>query len=218
VDYEETLVATKKLVTIRLVLAMTVHSHWKGCQMDVKSTFLNSDLEEEVYMYQREVYMYQRQGFHTKERASSVKDDKISLWFEFCETSSKSPGYKYWQTSPKRSRLRISSFDPNLYVKTRSTCDNLEILVVYVDGIIIGNEVIATQKVKNDLSTAFDMNDLVLLHYCLGGELWQINGCMFVSQIKYDKSLLEKFRIANCKAESTSMKVELDYQQHLTLD
>eukprot|EP00253_Pinus_taeda_P009428 PITA_09428 len=38
--------------TIRLVLALTAQFKWKVHQMDVKSAFLNGDLQEEVYMTQ----------------------------------------------------------------------------------------------------------------------------------------------------------------------
>jgi len=38
--------------TIRLVLAMATQFGWKSHRMDVKSAFLNVDLQEEVYMYQ----------------------------------------------------------------------------------------------------------------------------------------------------------------------
>jgi hypothetical protein len=52
IDYEETFSPTTKMSTIQLVLAMVTQFGWKVHQMDVKSAFLNGDLEEEVYMYQ----------------------------------------------------------------------------------------------------------------------------------------------------------------------
>jgi hypothetical protein len=69
------------------------------------------------------------------------------------------------------------------------------ILVIYVDDIIIiGSEVGAIAKVKSDLCLAFDMIDLGLLHYCLGVEVWQTDNHIFVSQTKYAKSLLDRFK------------------------
>jgi hypothetical protein len=40
----------ERLEAIRMFLAYSCHKNFKVYQMDVKSTFLNGDLEEEVYM------------------------------------------------------------------------------------------------------------------------------------------------------------------------
>jgi hypothetical protein len=52
IDYEETFAPTAKWNTIRLTLALAAQKGWKVHQMDVKSAFLNGDLEEDVYMQQ----------------------------------------------------------------------------------------------------------------------------------------------------------------------
>jgi hypothetical protein len=52
VDYNETFSLVARLDTIRMVLAIATQHNWKVYQMDVKSTFLNGYLEEEVYVQQ----------------------------------------------------------------------------------------------------------------------------------------------------------------------
>ena len=52
IDYEETFAPTAKWNTIRIVLALAAQNGWKVHQMDVKSVFLNGDLQENVYMTQ----------------------------------------------------------------------------------------------------------------------------------------------------------------------
>jgi hypothetical protein len=50
------------------------------------------------------------------------------------------------------------------------------------------------------------MIDLGLLHYCLGVEVFQIGRNIFVSQAKYARSLMDKFRMEDCKISSTPME------------
>jgi hypothetical protein len=50
VDYEETFALVSRLSSVRALLVVATSQHWSLCQMDVKNTFLNGDLNEEVYM------------------------------------------------------------------------------------------------------------------------------------------------------------------------
>jgi hypothetical protein len=48
VDFEETFAPTARIEAIRIFLYVSCHIKFKVYQMDVKSSFLNGDLEEEV--------------------------------------------------------------------------------------------------------------------------------------------------------------------------
>ena len=52
IDYDETFAPVARLEAIRMFLAFAAHSNFKVYQMDVKSTFLNGELDEEVYVEQ----------------------------------------------------------------------------------------------------------------------------------------------------------------------
>jgi hypothetical protein len=53
-DFDETFAPVARLEAIRIFLAYACHKSFKVYQMDVKSSFLNGDLNEEVYMEQPE--------------------------------------------------------------------------------------------------------------------------------------------------------------------
>ncbi|KAL8105846.1 hypothetical protein AgCh_029592 [Apium graveolens] len=50
IDFDETFAPVARLEAIRIFLAYAAHANFKVYQMDVKSAFLNGDLEEEVYV------------------------------------------------------------------------------------------------------------------------------------------------------------------------
>ena len=49
-DFDETFALVTQLESIRMFLTYPTHKNFKVYQMDVKSTFLNGDLEEEFYI------------------------------------------------------------------------------------------------------------------------------------------------------------------------
>jgi hypothetical protein len=56
IDFNETFAPVACMDTVRTVLAIVVQNKWHVYQMDVKSTFLNGHLEEEVYVEQPQGY------------------------------------------------------------------------------------------------------------------------------------------------------------------
>ena len=52
VDYEEVFAPVARLETVRLMLALAANGKWEVHHMDVKSAFLNGELQEEVYVQQ----------------------------------------------------------------------------------------------------------------------------------------------------------------------
>ena len=57
VDYDETFSPVAMLKSIRILLAIAAHYDYEIWQMDVKTAFLNGNLEEEVYMMQPEGFV-----------------------------------------------------------------------------------------------------------------------------------------------------------------
>ncbi|KAH9319651.1 hypothetical protein KI387_021420, partial [Taxus chinensis] len=171
--------------------------------MDVKSAFLNVDLEEEVYMTQPE-------GFRARGHEHLVCRLIKSLY-----GLKQAPRARYIKIDKHLRDLGFtqSHSDPNLYVKSND--DDIVILIVYVDDLaIIGSGDAAIHKVKSDLCAAFDMTDLGLLHYFLGVEFWQLDHLIFISQVKYATNLLQKFQMYDCNSSSTTMELRLKLLAH----
>ena len=50
IDYEETFLPVAMLESIKILLSIAAHFNYEIWQMDVKTAFLNGNLEEEIYM------------------------------------------------------------------------------------------------------------------------------------------------------------------------
>jgi hypothetical protein len=73
VDYEETFSPVTRYASIRVVISISLVMRWRIHQMDVKTTFLNGIIEEEVYIEKP-------QGFEVHGRESHVCRIKKSLY------------------------------------------------------------------------------------------------------------------------------------------
>ena len=61
IDYEETFSLVAMLKSIRILLSIAAHYDYAIWQMDFKTAFLNSNLEEEIYMMQLEGFIAKNQ-------------------------------------------------------------------------------------------------------------------------------------------------------------
>jgi len=60
VDYDETFLPVAMLKSIRILLAIAAYYDYEIWQMDVKTTFLNGNLSEDVYMIQPKGFVDQQ--------------------------------------------------------------------------------------------------------------------------------------------------------------
>ena len=73
IDYTKTFFPVSKKDSLRIIMALVAHFDFDLHQMDVKTAFLNGNLEEEVYMKQPE-------GFSSSESEHLVCKLKKSIY------------------------------------------------------------------------------------------------------------------------------------------
>jgi len=137
--------------------------------MDVKTTFLNDMIEEEVYVEHPE-------GFETFDRESHV----CRLMRTSCGLK-QSPHVWYTRIDSYFTRLGFtkSEADVNLYhivVEGR-----LLIIVLYVGDLILTGDDHLIKYCKEDLAREFEMKDMGLMHYFVDMEIWKGDEELFVS-------------------------------------
>ena len=181
--------------TIRLVLALAAQFKLPVFQLDVKSAFLNGELEEEVYLEQPQGYLIQgdeNKVYRLKKALYGLKQAPRA-W------NSKIDGYLIENGFTK------SPSEPSLYIKTQGQQDFL-ILCLYVDDLIYtSTNSTMIEKFKKAMMSKFEMTDLGPMKYFLGMQVKQSPGQIFLSQEKYADDLLKKFSMTNCKPVATPM-------------
>ena len=80
------------------------------------------------------------------------------------------------------------------------------IVVVYVDDIIFGSNLqILSVDFASEMKKEFEMSMLGELTFFLGLQVHQTNKGMFISQTKYIKDMLKKFKMEDSKPVGTPM-------------
>jgi hypothetical protein len=158
-DYHETFSLVARYTSIRSIISIATSMGWNLHHMDVKTTFLDGAIEEEVYIEQP-------QGFEVHSRDTHVCRLKKALY-----GLKQDPRAWYAKMDNYLTRLGFSKghADPSLYYKF---VDNAPvILLLYVDDLfIIGGDSLIIQC-KKELASEFDMKYLGLMHYYLGLEV-----------------------------------------------
>ncbi|GJT81580.1 retrovirus-related pol polyprotein from transposon TNT 1-94 [Tanacetum coccineum] len=187
-----------RLESIRILLAYARALDFKLFQMDVKSTFLNGFINEEVYVAHPP-------GFIDFKKPNQVYKLKKALY-----------GLKQ---APKVWYNRLKSFlikhgynmrmvDNTLFTKKKSS--NLIIVQIYIDDIIFDSTCQemcdAFTKIMHD---EFEMSMMGELNFFLELQIQQIEDDIFFNQSKYIKEILKKFGLEEFKPMKTSMSSDM---------
>jgi hypothetical protein len=155
--------------------------------MDVKTTFLNSFIEEEVYIEKPE-------GFEVSERESHVCLLRKAL---YSLNQASRAWYSCIYTYLLQMGFEKSDVDSNLYYIVRG--EDTFILILYVDNLFITGVEYLIVDYNLGLASEFEMSDIGLMHYFLGMEVWKEEGHIFLRQGKYTSDILSRFQMEDCR-------------------
>lgn len=187
IDFNEVFAPVARLETIRVLLAVAAQKDWEVHHMDVKTAFLNGELEEDVYVAQPIGYEDKKNpnkvlklhkalyGLRQAPRAWNSKLDGClkELGFEQC---------------PHEHALYKTFFEGEIMI-----------VGVYVDDLVMtgGNRQVI-KKFKTEMQQKFDMSDLGLLSFYLGIEVNQTPTSISLHQTSYARKILEKMGVGEC--------------------
>ncbi|KAJ3698926.1 hypothetical protein LUZ61_002631 [Rhynchospora tenuis] len=194
IDFEETFTSVARLESIRMLLAYAANKGFTLFQMDVKNTFLNGWIEEEVFVQQPP-------GF-----VDHFKPDHVFKLHKALYGLKQVPRAWYGRlcTFLLDNNFSRGKMDTTLFTKKRD--DHLLLVQIYVDDIIFGStNASLAEEFSSLMSSEFEMSMIGELNFFLGLQIKQQQDDIFISQTKYAKELIKKFGIEENKRCDTPM-------------
>ena len=189
IDYNETFSPVSCKDSFRIIMALVAHYDLELHQMDVKTAFLNGDLEENVYMAQPKGFVVkgkENMGCRLKKSIYGLKQASRQWYLKFDRTIK---GFGFEENVE----------DNCVYAKFKN--GKYIFLILYVDDILLASsDINLLMETKKFLSSNFDMKDLGEASFVLGIEIHRDRrkGVLGLSQKAYIEKVLKKFSMHAC--------------------
>ena len=200
IDFTETFAPVVRFSSLRAILAIAAAKDYEIHQMDVKTAFLNGDLDEDIYMQQPDGYRA------AGEQATCVWKLNKSLY------GLKQAG-RAWNKKMDAALVemyfRPLHSDSCVYVQRQGSA--VMFVLVYVDDLLlVTNNTVALKAVKSALRSRFDMKDMGEAHFILGVQIRRDRAKrqLFLSQAEYVRTILERFNMQDCKPAASPMATD----------
>ncbi|GJW24299.1 retrovirus-related pol polyprotein from transposon TNT 1-94 [Tanacetum coccineum] len=182
IDFEESFAPVARIEAIRIFIANAATKNMIIYQMDVKTAFLNGDLQEEVFVSQPE-------GFEDQENPTHVYRLKKALY-----GLKQAP--RAWYDTLSKFLLANNFFkgavDPTLF--TRKSGKHILLVQIYVDDIIFAStDHNACHIFSKEMNSKFQMSMMGQMSFFLGLQVSQSPRGIFINQAKYALETLKKY-------------------------
>ena len=201
-DYHETFSPVARFESIRYLFAHAALEDWEIDAMDVKTAFLNGDLDEEVYMEQPE-------GWTVPGKENYVCLLKKAIYG--LKQASRQWNAKIHASLLQQGFIRTYS-DAGVYVYRRqggdSDPDHVTIIVLYVDDLLLmGTSRKQIDKVKKALGKQYKMTDLGPIERFLGLRIRRdrLSRTLDIDQEHYIEAIIDNTGMSDCKPAPTPL-------------
>jgi hypothetical protein len=199
VDYEETFAPVSRYETIRILLSAAAERGWQMLQFDIETAFLNSTLEDEVYMEQPQGY--------------STGHDQVCRLDRGVYGLKQAPRKWHETIKKKLTKMGFVALDSDPCVYRKEIHGQPIFIVIYVDdGLIMGSSLTELKDEVKSLKEEFKVTVQPVKRF-LGIEIIENENGIFLHQQKYIRDLLQKFGMSECKIRDIPMQPGLQLQR-----
>ena len=191
IDYKDTFSPVSEKDSLRIIMALVAHFDLELHQMDVKTAFLNGNLDEDIHMEQPE-------GFTKKGNEHLVCKLKKSIYG--LKQASRQWYIKFNNTITSFG-FKENIVDQCIYLNVSGS--KFIFLILYVDDILLASSDLGLLgETKEYLSKNFHMVDMGEANYVIGIEIFRdrSRGVLGLSQKGYIDRVLERFNMQSCSS------------------
>lgn len=200
-DYDEVFAPVAKQTTFRMLLCIASQFNMKVVQLDIKTAFLNSEIEVAIYMKQPP-------GFEDEKNPNAVclllkglygLKQSARLWNEKLESTLKKAEFTQCEADPCLYKAEIDG----------EKC----FILIYVDDILVASRSEAvTKKIEFFLGSAFKMSNFGEIKNYLGMEITKdFHGNFEINQRTYIEKVIREFGLD--KAKPSAIPLRTDYER-----
>ncbi|GJT92510.1 retrovirus-related pol polyprotein from transposon TNT 1-94 [Tanacetum coccineum] len=207
ISFEESFAPVARIEAIRIFVANAANKNMTIYQVDVKTAFLNDELQEEVYVSQQEGFVDQDNPNHVYRLKKALYGLKQAprAWYDFLS--------KFLLSQ------EFSKGDVELTLFTRKKGKDILLIQIYVDDINFASTDPALCDVfSNIMSSKFKMLMMGKMSFFLGLQISQSPRCIFINQSKYAREIIKKYGMKSSDSVDTPMmdtnKLDEDLQGH----
>lgn len=186
-NYTETFSPVVRFDSIRIILSIAASKAMHMRQFDVKTAFLYSEIDTEIYMKQPEGFEDGTKKVCKLKKSIYGLKQASRLW------------NKRFTSVLNKFGLTETSADPCVFVNNKG--EFLTILAIHVDdGLIISESMEVINLLMSDLEQEFEITTSSVNHY-LGLQIEQFkDGSIFLNQEAYARAVLERYNMENTNA------------------
>ena len=201
-DYFETFAPTCKPETFRILLQLSAKQGHVMHIFDVKSAFLHSPKEEEVYLEQPQEFV--KQGSDGEKLVCRPNKSIYGLK----QTANK------WYKEPANFLLRqgFTRSRNDLCLFARAEKEGHTFILIWVDIIVASRSMTVFSDVKKAVKATFHTEDRGRLQWFLGLRIRREEGKVTVDPERYIETMLEWFQMDQCKPSRTPAELNLTIQ------
>ncbi|GJY80004.1 retrovirus-related pol polyprotein from transposon TNT 1-94 [Tanacetum coccineum] len=201
IGFEESFAPVARLEAIRIFIANAANKNMTIYQMDVKTNFLNGELQEVVYVTQLEGFIDQDKPNHVYRLKKELYGLKQAprAWYDMLSNFILSQEFSK------------GAVDPTLF--TRKAGRDILLVQIYVDDIIfVSTKPAMCDEFAKIMSSKFKMSMMGKMSFFLGLQISQIPKGIFINQSNYALEIIKKYGMLSSYPVDTPMvdKSKLD--------